>query len=120
MLNGDGGIETDLTVVCVDKNHFRIISSAATRERDKFHINKHLSNNSELKESEFLLYSSESGDIKVDVYFRDENIWLTQKKMSELFDTSADNVGNINIGFIKTKLIRYEITIKKFFIYLQD
>ena len=29
MLNSDGGIETDLTVVCVDKNHFRIISSAA-------------------------------------------------------------------------------------------
>ena len=42
MLNEDGGIETDLTVVCIDKNHFRIISSAATRERDKFHIKKHL------------------------------------------------------------------------------
>ena len=43
MLNEDGGIETDLTVVCINKNHFRIISSAATRERDKFHIKKHLS-----------------------------------------------------------------------------
>ncbi len=42
MLNEDGGIESDLTVVCIDKNHFRIISSAATRERDKFHIKKHL------------------------------------------------------------------------------
>jgi 4-methylaminobutanoate oxidase (formaldehyde-forming) len=50
MLNPDGGIETDLTVVCIDKNHFRIISSAATRERDKFHINKHLSKNVELKD----------------------------------------------------------------------
>ncbi len=44
MLNTDGGIETDLTVVCLEKNYFRIISSAATRERDKFHINKYLSN----------------------------------------------------------------------------
>ena len=43
MLNEDGGIECDLTVVCVDKNHFRIVSSAATRERDKNHILKHLS-----------------------------------------------------------------------------
>jgi glycine cleavage system T protein len=43
MLNSDGGIETDLTVVCINENHFRIISSAATRERDKFHIRKHLS-----------------------------------------------------------------------------
>ncbi len=43
MLNEDGGIETDLTVVCIDKNYYRIISSAATRERDKFHILKYLS-----------------------------------------------------------------------------
>jgi 4-methylaminobutanoate oxidase (formaldehyde-forming) len=50
MLNNDGGIETDLTVVCIDKDHFRIISSAATRERDKFHINKHLSKGIELKD----------------------------------------------------------------------
>ncbi len=48
MLNKDGGIEADLTVVCIDKNYFRIISSAATRERDKFHINKHLSEGVEL------------------------------------------------------------------------
>jgi 4-methylaminobutanoate oxidase (formaldehyde-forming) len=50
MLNSDGGIEADLTVVCLKKNHFRIISSAATRERDKFHIKKHLSKEIELKD----------------------------------------------------------------------
>ena len=50
MLNGDGGIETDLTVVCLDKNYFRIISSSATRERDKFHIKKHLSKKIQLKD----------------------------------------------------------------------
>tara|TARA_B100001250_G_scaffold276278_1_gene238732 strand:- start:2991 stop:5435 length:2445 start_codon:yes stop_codon:yes gene_type:complete len=43
MLNEDGGIETDLTVVCIENNHFRIIGSATTREHDKFHINKYLS-----------------------------------------------------------------------------
>ena len=48
MLNEDGGIETDLTVICIDHNHFRIISSAATRERDKFHIKKHLSDGVDL------------------------------------------------------------------------
>jgi 4-methylaminobutanoate oxidase (formaldehyde-forming) len=50
MLNSDGGIEADVTVVCLDKNHFRIISSAATRERDKFHIKKNLSKEIELKD----------------------------------------------------------------------
>ncbi|MDC3062978.1 FAD-dependent oxidoreductase, partial [Candidatus Pelagibacter sp.] len=50
MLNKDGGIETDLTIVCLNKNYFRIISSAATRERDKFHIKKHISEDIELKD----------------------------------------------------------------------
>ncbi len=50
MLNNDGGIETDLTVVCLDINYFRIITSAANREHDKFHILKHLSKNAELKD----------------------------------------------------------------------
>ena len=45
MLNADGGIEGDVTVVCIYKNYFRIISSAATRERDKFHLNKYLKKN---------------------------------------------------------------------------
>jgi glycine cleavage system aminomethyltransferase T len=43
MLNEAGGIETDLTVICIEKNYFRIISSAATRTHDKAHILKYLS-----------------------------------------------------------------------------
>ena len=43
MLNEAGGIETDLTVICIETNHFRVISSAATRTHDKVHILKHLS-----------------------------------------------------------------------------
>ena len=50
MLNKDGGIEADLTVVCIEKNYFRIISSAETRERDKFHIRRHLSDGIVLKD----------------------------------------------------------------------
>jgi glycine cleavage system aminomethyltransferase T/glycine/D-amino acid oxidase-like deaminating enzyme len=42
MLNKDGGIETDLTTICLDKNHFRIVTSAANREHDKYHIKKYL------------------------------------------------------------------------------
>ena len=47
MLNTSGGIETDLTVICIGKNQFRIVSSAAVREHDKKHILKHLSKNVE-------------------------------------------------------------------------
>ena len=43
MLNEGAGIETDLTIVCIEKNHFRIISSANVRTHDKAHILKYLS-----------------------------------------------------------------------------
>jgi glycine cleavage system aminomethyltransferase T/glycine/D-amino acid oxidase-like deaminating enzyme len=50
MLNESAGIETDLTVVCIDKNNFRIISSATVRTHDKVHILKHLSKEVEFKD----------------------------------------------------------------------
>jgi len=50
MLNEGAGIETDLTVVCLEKDHFRIISSAAVRTHDKAHILKYLSNDIEFKD----------------------------------------------------------------------
>jgi len=42
--------------------------------------------------SDFLLYSSETGEVKIDVFLQDETIWLTQKSMSELFDCSNENI----------------------------
>ena len=50
MLNEEGGIETDLTVVCMGENYFRIVTAAANREHDKFHILKHLSDEVEFKD----------------------------------------------------------------------
>ncbi len=50
MLNKGAGIETDLTVVCLEKNYFRIISSAAVRTHDKNHILKYLSGDTVFKD----------------------------------------------------------------------
>ncbi len=36
--------------------------------------------------TEFLLYTAPNGDIKVEVFLYNENIWLPQKKIAELFD----------------------------------
>ena len=35
--------------------------------------------------TEFLLYTTPNGKIKVEIFLRDENIWLTQVKIAELF-----------------------------------
>ena len=35
--------------------------------------------------TEFLLYTTANGKVKVEIFFHNENIWLTQKRMAELF-----------------------------------
>ena len=44
------------------------------------------------KELKFLLYSTPDEDVNVNVVVKDENLWLTQKAMGELFDCTADNI----------------------------
>jgi len=40
-----------------------------------------------------LIYQSPDGSIATEVKLQGETVWLTQKQMSELFDTSTDNIG---------------------------
>ena len=37
------------------------------------------------EESQFLLYTAPNGAVRVDVFFKDETVWLTQKALAELF-----------------------------------
>ena len=116
MLNKDGGIEADLTVVCIDKNHFRIVSSAATRERDKFHITKHLSKNIEFKDvtddycvfgvfgpkSRTLMQSMSKDD------FRGENFKFSRSKFIEI-----DNIKIWTQRLSYVGELGYELYVKK-------
>ena len=48
---------------------------------------------------EIVIYQSEDGNIKVDVLFQDETVWLTQEQMALLFGkgrtTITEHIGNI-------------------------
>ena len=35
--------------------------------------------------SEFLLYTAPDGGVKIEIYFRNETVWLTQQKIADLF-----------------------------------
>jgi len=35
--------------------------------------------------TEFLLYTTPDGKVKVEIFLRDETVWLTQKKIAQLF-----------------------------------
>ena len=42
--------------------------------------------------TEFLLYTTPNGKVKVEIFLRDENIWLTQAKIAKLFDVDRSVV----------------------------
>ena len=50
-------------------------------------------------QDEIVLYQSEDGNVKVDVLFQDETVWLTQEQMAMLFgkgrSTITEHIGNI-------------------------
>jgi hypothetical protein len=43
--------------------------------------------------SRFLLYTAPDGAVKVDVFFKDETAWLTQKALAELFGVKVPSIG---------------------------
>ena len=45
-----------------------------------------------IPDNQITFYQSPDGSVNIEVLFAEENIWLTQKKMSELFDCSVDNI----------------------------
>lgn len=42
--------------------------------------------------TEFLLYTTPNSKVKVEIFLHDENIWLTQKRMAELFDVEVNTI----------------------------
>ena len=45
-----------------------------------------------MKNSEIIFYTAPQGDVKVEVLVREETVWLTQKMMAELFQTTKQNI----------------------------
>lgn len=39
-----------------------------------------------------LIYQNEKGDTKIDVYFEDDTIWMTQRSMAELYQVTPQNI----------------------------
>ena len=50
--------------------------------------------------NEIIIYQTDDGKTKIDVKIKEETVWLTQKAMAELFETTKQNIGQ----HIKTSL----------------
>ena len=44
------------------------------------------------EKNKFLFYTTPSGDVKIEVLFENESIWLSQRKTAELFDCTPENI----------------------------
>ena len=42
--------------------------------------------------NEFIIYTTDDGQVEIEVRLEDENVWLTQNSMAELFDTTKQNI----------------------------
>lgn len=49
-----------------------------------------------MNDSQIVIYQTEGGETKIDVRLENETVWLTQKSMAELFQTSVPNI-NIHL-----------------------
>ena len=65
-------------------------------------------------QSEILIYQSPTGNIKIDVRLEEENVWLTQQLMAELFQTTQQNISQHILSIYKESELSQSATHKKF------
>lgn len=65
-------------------------------------------------ENTLLLYRDEDGETNVSVLFSDEDVWLTQDQLAEVYQTTRQNIGQHIKGILRDEELP-EATRKKFF-----
>ena len=63
---------------------------------------------------EILIYISDDGTSKIDVRFEDENVWLTQQQLADLYKTSKSNVSEHISNIYHEGELDENATVRKF------
>jgi len=66
-------------------------------------------------DSQIIIYQTESGQTKIEVRLKNETVWLTQKLMAELFQTSKQNIGQHLKNIFADGELNENSVVKKFF-----
>ncbi len=70
-------------------------------------------NETDLASSSFLFYSSRDGNVKVQVLIEGETVWASQQGMSEIFDTSKQNISYHIANIFKELELNQEAVVKE-------
>lgn len=63
--------------------------------------------------SEFLFYAGPDGKVQIEVFFADESVWLTQKRMAELFNVNVRTINDHLQNTYATGELNEQETIRK-------
>ena len=64
--------------------------------------------------TEFSIYKASEGDIKIEAFLQDENIWLPQKKIATLFDVSKTTISEHLTNIFKNNELDKASVVRKF------
>ncbi len=70
--------------------------------------------------TEFILYNSPNGEVRVEVFLHNENVWLTQRKMAELFDVQIPTINEHLKNIFSSGELKENSVIRKFLTTAQD
>lgn len=74
--------------------------------------NKEISISDEL--TDFLLYTTPQGDVKVEIFLHNETVWLTQKRMADLFGVEVQTINYHLSEVFESQELQPDSTIRKF------
>jgi len=69
-----------------------------------------------LNNSQIIIYQTETGQTKIDVRLENETVWLSQKSMAELFQTTVPNINMHLKNIFEEGELDPQATIKDFLI----
>ena len=67
-----------------------------------------------MKNSEFLIYRTDEGQIRIDVLLEDETVWLTQEQMGQLFDKSKSTISEHIRNIFREGELDETVVVRKF------
>lgn len=109
-------VSQDQEVFCPTHFQFnlRIVSYTSAQNPINNKLDYIMTNKSLTRIQNFVMFATDQGKVNIDVFFADETLWLTQKLMSQLFNTSKQNISQHLQTIFEEEELQENSVVKKF------